>query len=83
MYSARPDDPAVERQRPAELAVDAEEDLDVLFSRVGVERRHVAPLAQTDEVDDGIADQQLAAFPFPLGQAGNAGQENVGATDVA
>src|SRR5262249_24798981 len=60
-------DVAVERYAAAEAPVDAAQHVDVLLERVGVERRHDAPLPEIPDADQDVAHAQAASLPVALG----------------
>ena len=57
--------------------MDSEEHLYVLQGRVRVERRHHASAPQADQTNDGAAHVEVAALPIPLGEPGDAADEEV------
>jgi hypothetical protein len=75
---ARHDDRGVQRERPAEAAVDVSQHLTVADEGVRVERRHHAPLPQRVQVHDDRADRHQPALPGALGEALDAADHDAG-----
>src|SRR5262245_24044489 len=67
----------VERQAALETPDDVAKHVWILLQRVRIERRHHAAAAKAPDADHHVADAQFAAWPFALGEAFHAADDDV------